>query len=189
MKKALLVVDIQNDFCNGGALAIPFANDIIKPINQIMQTGDYDLIIATQDWHPHYHSSFKVNNNNGIWPVHCVQNTYGAEFHPDLDLSKIDQIIRKGENPEIDSYSGFYDNDRSSKTELEDFLNTNYVTNVDIAGLALDYCVKYTAEDAIFLGFNTTILVDCCKAVDASNNKLLESFNKKIQFKFSQSGN
>lgn len=188
MKKALLVVDIQNDFCDGGALAIPFANNIIKPINQIMQLGNYDLVIATQDWHPKNHSSFKINSTSGIWPIHCVQHTHGADFHAGLDLSKIDRVIRKGENPEVDSYSGFYDNDRISKTELEDFLNANHIINIDIAGLALDYCVKYTAEDAISLGFNTTVLVDCCKAVDANNNLLLESFNKKIQFKFFQAG-
>lgn len=188
MKKALLVVDIQNDFCSGGALAISFANDIIKPLNQLMQVVDYDLIVATQDWHPENHTSFIVNSKNGIWPIHCVQNTYGAEFHPAFNLDKIDRIIRKGENPAIDSYSAFYDNDKISKTELEDYLVKNGITYVEIAGLALDYCVKYTSEDALSLGFNTSVLVDYCRAVHSTDSQLLASFNKQIQLKFFREG-
>ncbi|AUR51296.1 bifunctional nicotinamidase/pyrazinamidase [Aquella oligotrophica] len=187
MKKALLVVDIQNDFCSGGALAIPYANDIIRPINQLMQSADYDLIVATQDWHPENHSSFIINSKNGIWPVHCVQNTYGAEFHSAFNLDRIDRVIRKGANPKVDSYSAFYDNDKISKTELEDYLVENGISCVEIAGLALDYCVKYSAEDSLSLGFNTSVLVDYCRAVNNSDS-LLASFNKQIQLKFLREG-
>jgi nicotinamidase/pyrazinamidase len=177
MKKALIIVDVQNDFCELGSLAVSRASEIIAPINRLISSGNYSLIVATQDWHPANHTSFKKNNlTNGIWPVHCVQNTKGAEFHPTLDLSKVSTIIKKGENPNIDSYSGFYDNDRVNKTGLEALLLKEHIKAVDIVGLALDYCVKYTAEDAARLGFITTILVDYTRAVDAANIKTILNF-------------
>lgn len=182
MSKALIIVDVQNDFCERGSLAVAGANEIIEPINQLIQSGRYKLVVATQDWHPASHVSFKENSPaDGIWPVHCVQNTKGAEFHPKLDLNKINAVIKKGENPDIDSYSGFYDNDRINKTGLESLLLKENIQAVDIVGLALDYCVRYTAEDAVRLGFITTILLDYTKAVEPANIKaMLSSLDKQI---------
>jgi nicotinamidase/pyrazinamidase len=186
MRKALIIVDVQNDFCEGGALAVPHANEIIKPINQLILSNKYELIVATQDWHPAEHISFKTNNpTTGIWPVHCVQNTIGAKFHPRLDISKVDAIIKKGENPDIDSCSGFYDNDRINKTGLEELLLKENIQAVDIVGLALDYCVKFSAEDAANLGFITTILVDYTRAIDPVAYKLLaNTLDKRINLKY-----
>lgn len=166
MKKALLVVDVQNDFCEGGSLAVPGASEIIPFINTLMEKGNYNEIILTQDWHPANHKSFASNNNRNVgetivmnaipqfmWPDHCVQGTYGAEFHKDLDVSKATKIIQKGINPEIDSYSAFQDNNHFVKTGLEDYLKYHDIQIVEIVGLALDYCVKYTCLDAMEAGF------------------------------------
>jgi len=182
MRKALIIVDVQNDFCESGSLAVPGANEIIEPINKLIQSASYSLVVATQDWHPASHVSFKENNpTGGIWPVHCVQNTKGAEFHTKLDLSKINAVIKKGENPNIDSYSGFYDNDTVNKTGLEDLLLKENIRAIDVVGLALDYCVRYTAEDAVRLGFTTTILLDYTRAVEPANIKsILSSLDKQI---------
>lgn len=182
MKKALIIIDLQNDFCNSGSLAVTGANEIIEPINKLINSSCYSLVVATQDWHPANHISFKTNDPiNGIWPIHCVQNTKGAEFHPQLDLRHINAIIKKGENPNIDSYSGFYDNDRINKTGLEELLVKENIKAVDIVGVALDYCVKFTAQDAVHLGFITTILVDYTRAVDPVNIKqTLSSLDKLI---------
>jgi len=146
--KALLVIDIQNDFCEGGSLAVKGADEnYIKQVNQCLEK--YDFIVATQDSHPENHSSFKVNNpDEGIWAIHCVKNTQGWQFHPLLNTQKFKRIFTKGENPKIDSYSGFLDNDHVSSTGLYEYLQENGVTSVDIIGLALDFCVKFTALDA-----------------------------------------
>lgn len=179
MKKALIVVDIQNDFTPGGALAVAEGHLTAIQANELAKSGNYDKIVATQDWHPVNHRSFASNNPgvkvfelgelNGIaqvfWPDHCVGGSKGAEMHPDLDIS-FDKVFQKGTNPDVDSYSGFRDNDKKSETGLEQYLKGNGITHVDIVGLATDYCVKSTALDAIELGFITTIIHTACKAVN-----------------------
>ncbi len=180
MKKALIVVDVQNDFCEGGALAVPNASEIIPYINELMETNDYDQIIFSQDWHPANHKSFASNNGkqvgetislNGIpqfmWPDHCVQGTFGAEFHKDLNTSKATHIIQKGKNEAVDSYSAFQDNNHFMKTGLEDFLKYHDIQLVEVVGLALDYCVKDTCIDAAKAGFITCLHFNGTKAVNA----------------------
>lgn len=179
MKKALIIVDVQNDFCDGGALAVPGANEVIPYINELMKDNQYDQIVLTQDWHPADHKSFastnvkKVGdsiNLNGVpqfmWPDHCVQGTFGAEFHADLDRSKVTHIVQKGKNAEFDSYSGFQDNNHFMKTGLEDFLKYHDIQLVEIVGLALDYCVKFTCLDAVQGGFITCLHFNGTKAVN-----------------------
>ena len=180
MKKALLVVDVQNDFCEGGSLAVPDSNEIIPFINHLMAENNYDEIILSQDWHPANHKSFASNNgrkvgdiinlNGGkqfMWPDHCVQNTFGAEFHPDLNTDKASHIVKKGMNVEIDSYSAFQDNNHFTKTDLNDFLKFNDIQLLEIVGLALDYCVKYTCLDAVSNGYITCLHFNGTKAVNA----------------------
>ena len=179
MKKALIVVDVQNDFCEGGALAVPKANEIIPYVNLLMEDSTYDEIILTQDWHPANHKSFASNNGrkvgevinlNGLpqfmWPDHCVQGSFGAEFHKDLNLEKVTHIVQKGKNPEVDSYSGFQDNNQLVKTDLEDYLKFKDIELVEIVGLALDYCVKYTCIDAANAGFITCLHYKGTKSVN-----------------------
>lgn len=167
MKKVLIIVDVQNDFCPGGALAVPSGDEVIAKINQL-QDQNYDFIIATQDWHPANHSSFLSNSEKGIWPNHCVQGTFGAEFHKKLNTSKINRVFTKGTNPEVDSYSGFLDNDKLSSTGLGEYLREQGVESVDVVGLALDYCVKATALDAKSQGFNTQVILNATRAVNLS---------------------
>lgn len=176
--KALIVVDMQNDFCPGGALAVKDGDQIISRINELMK--HYDVVVATQDWHPVNHGSFATNNpgkNPGemgelsgkaqvMWPNHCVQNTKGAEFHSEVETFRFDKVFQKGMNEKIDSYSGFFDNDYTSATGLGDYLKAKGVKEVDVVGLALDYCVKATALDAKKLGFKTAVIVDATKAVN-----------------------
>lgn len=171
MKRALIIVDVQNDFCEGGSLAIKGGNILSKKINEIMD--DFDLVVATQDYHPLDHASFK-----DLWPVHCVQNTKGSEFHKDLDTSKIKYIVKKGTNKEIDSYSGFFDNDSKSSTELHSILQKEEVTEVFVTGLALDYCVKFTALDAMKLGYKTFVLKDYTEAVNLQANDGEDAINE-----------
>ena len=179
MKKALIVVDVQNDFCEGGALAVPKANEIIPYVNLLMEDSTYDEIILTQDWHPANHKSFASNNDkkvgesielNGysqfMWPDHCVQGSFGAEFHKDLNVEKVTHIVQKGKNPEVDSYSGFQDNNQLVKTDLEDYLKFKDIEIVEIVGLALDYCVKFTCLDAAKSGFITCLHYKGTKAVN-----------------------
>ena len=179
MKKALIVVDVQNDFCEGGALAVPKANEIIPYVNLLMEDSTYDEIILTQDWHPANHKSFASNNGkkvgesielNGfsqfMWPDHCIQGSFGAEFHKDLNQEKVTHIIQKGKNPDFDSYSGFQDNNQLVKTDLEDYLKFKDIELVEIVGLALDYCVKYTCIDAANAGFITCLHYKGTKAVN-----------------------
>jgi len=179
--KALIIVDIQNDFIPGGALAVPDGDKIITRINEIQKK--FDIVVATQDWHPANHKSFASQHEgktpfdivdlNGIqqtlWPDHCIQGTRGAELHKDLNTNKIDAIFRKGTNPEIDSYSAFYDNNHKKITGLNGYLKDRNVTAVFICGLAADYCVYYTALDALSLGYDTTILDESTKAIDPVN--------------------
>jgi nicotinamidase/pyrazinamidase len=154
---ALIVVDVQNDFCAGGALAVPGGDDVVEVINWLMPT--FDHVIATQDFHPPGHSSF--TEQGGPWPEHCVQGTLGAEFHPGLDTDKIKVVVRKGTDPATDGYSGF------AGTDLADRLGSLDVTRVFITGLATDYCVRATAIEAIENGFDVVVVTDAVRAVDA----------------------
>lgn len=176
--KALVIVDVQKDFCPGGALPVPEGDRVVEVINRIER--EFDLVVATQDWHPANHGSFAANHPgrrvgeeielNGLpqilWPVHCVQDTPGAELHPGLDRRRITRVFRKGMDPTIDSYSGFFDNDRRNSTGLGEYLKEQGVTEVYVCGLATDYCVKHTALDAVRLGFKTSLLLDACRGVD-----------------------
>ena len=179
MKKALIIVDVQNDFCEGGALAVPGANEIISYINLLMEENEYDKIVLTQDWHPANHKSFASTNGkkvgdtiilNGIpqfmWPDHCVQGTSGAEFHKDLNREKVDHIIQKGKNIDFDSYSGFQDNNHFTKTGLDDYLKYHDIQLLAVVGLALDYCVKFTCLDAAQLGYVTCLHFNGTRAVN-----------------------
>jgi nicotinamidase/pyrazinamidase len=193
MKNALLLVDIQNDFIPGGALAVP-EGDVIVPIaNSIMSS--FDLVVATRDWHPSNHGSFASQypgkapgefvDLNGLqqilWPDHCVQNSSGAEFVAGLNIGGIDKVIQKGDDQRVDSYSGFFDNDHLRDTGLGKYLKERMVAEVVVMGLATDYCVKFTALDARTLGFETKLIIegvrgveihqgDCDKAIDDMRN-------------------
>ncbi len=175
---ALIVIDVQNDFCPGGALAVAGGDAIIPRINALM--GEFAITVLTQDWHPADHSSFAANHPGAaafsevdmpygrqtLWPTHCVQGSTGAEFHPDLRTDPADLIIRKGFRAQIDSYSAFFENDRSTPTGLEGYLRGRGVTEVTLVGLALDYCVAYSAIDAARLGFGVTVLQGAARAID-----------------------
>lgn len=175
---ALVAVDLQNDFMPGGALPVHHGDEVLPIINQIQHR--FDLVVATQDWHLPEHCSFAANHFqkkpgdriqiNGIeqilWPVHCVQETWGARLHKDFDRSKVVRIFFKGIDPFIDSYSTFFDNAHLRHTGLENFLHQHGVSQVFLAGLALDYCVLYSALDALRLGFETFVIVDACRGID-----------------------
>jgi len=176
--EALLLIDIQNDFLPGGALAVPRGDEVIPVANTAMR--DFELVIATQDWHPADHLSFASQHpgrhvgerilldglEQVLWPDHCVQHTFGAELAQALHRSAIHHIVQKGTDRSIDSYSGFFDNARRKATGLESLLRSHGVTSVHLVGLATDYCVKATALDAVSLGFATTVLVDGVRGVD-----------------------
>ena len=177
MTHALLVIDVQNDFCPGGALAVAGGDEIVPGINALM--GDFDVVILTQDWHPAGHSSFASSHGAApmsltempygrqvLWPDHCVQGTEGAAFHAGLDVDRADLIIRKGYNPAIDSYSAFFENDRTTPTGLEGYLRTRGIDTLTLVGLATDFCVNYSAVDAAKLGFVVTVRQDLCRAID-----------------------
>lgn len=176
--KALIIVDIQYDFIPGGALAVPEGDQVIPVINALQR--DFELVLATQDWHPPGHGSFASSHPghkpgdiiqlNGLtqilWPDHCVQGTHGAEFVKELDQSKIRRVFRKGTDPGVDSYSGLFDNGHRKDTGLADYLRDQGVTDVYIAGLAADYCVKFTALDAVNLGYRTHVIKAACRGVN-----------------------
>jgi nicotinamidase/pyrazinamidase len=178
MTTALLLIDLQNDFMPGGTLAVPDGDATVAVANRLMP--DYRLVVATQDWHPADHGSFAASHPvrqpfeiidlNGLtqtlWPVHCVQGTPGAAFHPHLVTSRIAAVFPKGTDPGIDSYSGFHDNGRRSSTGLAGWLREHGVDAVDIMGLATDYCVALTALDALAEGFATRLIVPGCRGVD-----------------------
>lgn len=176
--KALILVDLQNDFFPGGALAVKDGDKVLPAVNRLLQKK-FDAIAATKDWHPSDHKSFapihgkkvgEVIDLNGLpqilWPVHCVQGTPGAEFAPGWEAGKIEKIFHKGIDKNIDSYSTFYDNGHRRKTGLEDFLTERKIKDLYIAGLATDYCVKYSVLDALKLGFNVIVVSDGCRAVN-----------------------
>ena len=158
---ALILVDIQNDFCPGGSLAVREGDRIVPIVNELQKR--FDLVVATKDWHPPGHSSFE-----SLWPPHCVQGTGGAEFVAALDTSRIAHVFLKGTDPAVDSYSGFFDNEHKLSTGLGDWLRAQGVTRVTVVGLATDYCVKFTALDALRLGFETTVVRDACRGVEVN---------------------
>ena len=177
MTHALLVIDVQNDFCPGGALAVAGGDEIVAGINARM--GDFDAVILTQDWHPAGHSSFASSHNAApmsmtempygpqvLWPDHCIQGTQGAAFHADLNTDRADLIIRKGYNPAIDSYSAFFENDKTTPTGLEGYLRTRGIDALTLVGLATDFCVNFSAVDAAKLGFGVTVDLALCRAID-----------------------
>jgi nicotinamidase/pyrazinamidase len=204
-KTAFVAVDIQNDFCPGGSLAVKNGGEVIKPVNAaarfFYEKGN--PVVATADWHPAGHVSFASARAGGkacgavempggysqaLWPDHCVQGSSGAEFHRDLELKYFNLIIRKGFRPDIDSYSAFFENDRKTPTGLEGFLKGLGVKTVVLGGLAADYCVFYSAMDAAALGFKTVLLTDAVRGVAAdSTEKAFESM-KKAGVVFSGSG-
>lgn len=175
--EALIIVDMQNDFLPGGSLAVPEGDQVIPVINELAEY--FDLLIATQDWHPRDHKSFAEQHEGKkpgdvielegleqvLWPVHCVQETKGAEFASGLNMDEIARVFKKGVDTKIDSYSGFYDNGHKRATGLHDFLKEKGVDTVAIVGLAADYCVKYTALDAVKLGYKTIVISDGARAV------------------------
>jgi len=178
---ALIVIDVQNDFCPGGALAVEGGDEIVPGINMLMM--DFQTVILTQDWHPAGHSSF-ASSHRGVapmsevempygrqmlWPDHCIQGTAGAAFHPDLRVDG-DLIIRKGFNPQIDSYSAFFENDHTTPTGLEGYLRIRGITRVTMVGLALDFCVHYSAVDAAKLGFDVAVRSDLTRAIDVAGS-------------------
>ncbi|MBP7213113.1 MAG: bifunctional nicotinamidase/pyrazinamidase [Anaerolineaceae bacterium] len=180
MTKALIIVDMQNDFLPGGALAVPNGDQIIEEINYLSK--NYDLVVASQDWHPADHGSFASQHEGKqpfemgelaglpqvFWPDHCVQSTPGAALTEALDQNSIEAIFRKGMDPEIDSYSAFFDNGMKKATGLEGYLKDRKVDEVHICGLAADFCVMATAKDALKLGFASVILQNATKAIDQS---------------------
>jgi nicotinamidase/pyrazinamidase len=179
--EALIVIDVQNDFCPAGALAVDGGDDIVAGINTLME--DFRTVILTQDWHPRGHSSFASSHPGAapmdmvdmpygpqiLWPDHCIQGTHGAKFHGQLRTDG-DLIIRKGCNPDIDSYSAFFENDHTTPTGLEGYLRTRGITAVTMVGLALDFCVHYSAVDAAKLAFDVTVRGDLCRAIDAGGS-------------------
>jgi nicotinamidase/pyrazinamidase len=176
--RALLLIDLQYDFCPGGALAVAHGDETIPVANRLMPK--FSAIIATQDWHPPEHGSFAVNNPGKqpydmgelaglpqvMWPAHCVQGTRGAELHDSLDRNLITEVFRKGTDAAIDSYSGFFDNGHKKSTGLGDWLKQRDITKLYILGLATDYCVKFTALDGRKLGFDVSVVVDGCRGVN-----------------------
>ena len=190
---SLIIIDLQNDFCPGGSLAVNEGNEIIKKINSLQTM--FSSIVLTQDWHPLDHLSFASNQDNKapfetlemyygtqvLWPNHCVQGTFGAKFHQDLDTSKANIIIRKGYRKQIDSYSAFYENDKNTMTGLDGFLKQNHIKKVYLCGLALDFCVYYSAIDAKNLGYETHVILNATKAIDLdrSKNKSLKDMESK----------
>ncbi len=178
MSDALIVIDVQNDFCPGGALAVAGGNDIVPGLNALM--AEFSAVILTQDWHPAKHSSFASQHAGKaplemidmpygpqvLWPDHCVQGSDGAAFHPALDTARADLIIRKGYNPAIDSYSAFFENDHTTPTGLEGYLRNRGIDSLTMAGLATDFCVNFSAVDAAKLGFKVRVRQDLSRGID-----------------------
>jgi nicotinamidase/pyrazinamidase len=193
MPNALIVIDVQNDFCPGGALAVAGGGEIVAGINALMQ--GFDTVVLTQDWHPANHSSFADNHPDGkafsqismpygpqvLWPRHCVQGSTGANFHPNLNTDAAHLTIRKGFRPHIDSYSAFFENDRTTPTGLHGYLQNRAVTDVVLVGLATDYCVAYSALDAANLGYKVRVDMALCRAIDL-NGSLAEMTAKMRSF-------
>lgn len=176
--RALIVIDVQNDFCPAGALAVPEGDVIVSGINAML--ADFDTVVLTQDWHPAGHSSFASSHPDRgpyemiqmpygpqvLWPDHCIQGSEGAAFHQSLNQDRADLIIRKGMNPCVDSYSAFFENDHKTPTGLEGYLRSREIEDLVMVGLALDYCVNFSAVDAAGLGFNVEVKETLCRAID-----------------------
>jgi len=195
---ALLLVDLQNDFCPGGALAVEEGDQVIAIANRLMPY--FHTVIATQDWHPSHHKSFASQHSPHragdiillhqkpqiLWPDHCVQHSYGAQFHPDLNQKNIHKIIQKGADPNVDSYSAFYDNHHLKNTGLTEWLRKKSILALYVMGLATDYCVQYTCLDAIQDHFRVHLVVDGCRGVNLkpkdTDHALSEMKNKGVQF-------
>jgi len=183
MARALIVVDMQLDFCPGGRLAVAGGDEIVAPINDLM--ADFDAVVLTQDWHPQDHASFADNHPGAaafsvvdmaygpqvLWPAHCVIGTEGAGFHPALAVDCADLVIRKGFRPQIDSYSAFYDNDRRTPTGLAGYLRDRGMDELAFVGLAHDFCVAWSAIDAARLGFRATVIEDATRAIDLNGSR------------------
>ena len=183
MPRALVVIDMQNDFCPGGALAVAGGDEIVAPINALM--GDFGAVVLTQDWHPADHASFAASHPGAepfgvtqmpygpqvLWPAHCVTGTAGADFHPGLDLNRADLVIRKGFRPQIDSYSAFFDNDHQTPTGLAGYLRERGLTDLVFVGLAHDFCVAWSAIDAAKLGFTATVIEAATRAIDLDGSR------------------
>ena len=182
MNTALLVIDVQNDFCPAGALEVAGGNEIVSDINQEMKK--YDCVVLTQDWHPKGHSSFAMSHKGKkpldviqmpygdqiLWPEHCVQGSRGAEFHCKLDTGQANAVIRKGLNPLIDSYSAFFENDRRTATGLDGYFKSLGIEKIYLVGLATDFCVNYSAQDAAKLGYQVSVFERMCKAIDLNGS-------------------
>ena len=180
--EALIVIDVQNDFCPGGALAVTGGDQIIARINGLM--AEFQTVVLTQDWHPSTHSSFAANHPGAapfsltempygpqvLWPTHCVQGTAGAAFHPDLNTDPAQLVIRKGFSAGIDSYSAFFENDKTTATGLHGYLTERGITSVTLVGLATDFCVGFSALDAARLGYKVTLLEGACRAIDLDDS-------------------
>jgi nicotinamidase/pyrazinamidase len=180
--EVLLVIDLQNDFCPGGRLAVPRGDEVIPIVNRLAR--DFRHVVLTQDWHPEGHSSFASSHPGKapfseitmpygpqtLWPDHCVWQTEGARFHKALDIPGAELVIRKGFRPEIDSYSAFFENDRKTPTGLLGYLRERGIKRVVCVGLAFDYCVRYSAEDAAAHGFDTIVIEDACRAIDLAGS-------------------
>ncbi|MFC3169993.1 bifunctional nicotinamidase/pyrazinamidase [Paracoccus fontiphilus] len=183
MARALIVIDMQTDFCPGGALAVAGGDEIVAPINRLM--AGFDAVVLTQDWHPADHASFATNHPGAtpfsltdmpygpqvLWPPHCVIGTPGAGFHPGLDLSRADLVIRKGFRRQIDSYSAFFENDHATPTGLAGYLRERGLSDLSFAGLAHDFCVAWSAVDAARLGFSATVIEGATRAIDLNGSR------------------
>jgi nicotinamidase/pyrazinamidase len=194
LQDVLIVIDVQNDFCPGGALAVADGDAVIEPIHRV--AAKFEHIVLTQDWHTAGHASFasahpgkkpfeQIEVSYGmqtLWPDHCAQGSRGAEFHPSLQLTRAELILRKGFRPQIDSYSAFFENDRTTATGLAGYLRERGLTRVFLAGLAYDFCVGYSALDARRLGFEAFVLRDACRAIDLNGSV------RKIEAEFTEAG-
>lgn len=183
MTRALIVIDMQRDFCPGGALAVAGGDELVAPINAMMR--DFDAVVLTQDWHPRDHASFADNHPGAapfsqiempygpqvLWPAHCVIGSEGAGFHPGLDATHADLVIRKGFRAQIDSYSAFYENDHQTATGLAGYLRDRSIGDLTFVGLAHDFCVAWSAIDAVRLGFRATVVEDATRAIDLNGSR------------------
>ncbi|WP_331373231.1 bifunctional nicotinamidase/pyrazinamidase [Sinorhizobium chiapasense] len=181
-EEALIVIDVQNDFCPGGALAVAGGDEIVPIVNRLIQQSAH--VILTQDWHPAGHSSFASSHpgkapfatvtmpygEQTLWPDHCVQGSPGAEFHPDLEWTTAELVVRKGFRTEIDSYSAFFENDHRTPTGLAGYLRERGISKVSLCGLATDFCVAFSALDAVAQGFSTSVVLGACRGIDLNGS-------------------
>ena len=196
MSCALVLIDIQNDFCEGGALAVADANQILPVIKNMIHKfrQENKKVIATLDWHPANHKSFASNSHaqvgtvgelNGLtqvwWPDHCIQDTFGAALHPTIANEGFDFLVHKGQDPEVDSYSAFFDNGKQHATTLDNYLKANDITQLVMMGLATDYCVKFSVLDALSLGYQVTVSIDGCRGVNLQVDDSEKAFEQMSQ--------